>query len=38
MSLLSKGATELAVTENGQRIGLVRASSLMARLIDPRNG
>lgn len=38
MSLLSKGVDQLAVTENGQRIGLVRASSLMSRLIDPRNG
>ncbi len=38
MTLLSKGATELAVTQGGQTIGRVRAGSLMARLIDPRNG
>jgi len=38
MALLSKGADQLAVTHGGQRIGLVRASSLMSRLIDPRNG
>jgi glycine betaine/proline transport system ATP-binding protein len=38
MALLAKGATELAVTQNGARIGVVRAASLMGRLIDPRNG
>ncbi len=38
MELLSKGATELAVTDGDQKIGLVRAGSLMARLINPRNG
>ena len=36
MALLSQGATELAVTENGQPVGVVRAASLMARLINPR--
>ena len=38
MALLAKGAPELAVTLNGARIGVVRAASLMGRLIDPRNG
>lgn len=38
MALLAKGAAELAVTQNGARIGVVRAASLMGRLIDPRNG
>jgi glycine betaine/proline transport system ATP-binding protein len=38
MALLSRGATEIAVTQNGQKIGLVRAGSLMARLINPRQG
>jgi glycine betaine/proline transport system ATP-binding protein len=38
MDLLSKGVTELAVTEAGQTIGLIRAASLMARLINPRQG
>jgi len=38
MALLAKGAAELAVTQNGARIGVVRAASLMGRLINPRNG
>ena len=38
MALLAKGAAELAVTQNGARIGVVRTASLMGRLIDPRNG
>ncbi len=38
MDLLAKGVTELAVTENGLKIGLVRANGLMARLINPRQG
>ena len=38
MALLAKGAAELAVTQNGARIGVVRAASLMGRLIDPRKG
>ncbi|MBC7737137.1 MAG: ATP-binding cassette domain-containing protein, partial [Candidatus Saccharibacteria bacterium] len=37
MDLLTKGTPELCVTQDGQRIGLVRASSLMARLINPRH-
>ena len=36
MTLLSQGATELAVTQDGQKIGLVRANSLMAKLINPQ--
>jgi glycine betaine/proline transport system ATP-binding protein len=36
MTLLSEGAGELQVTEGGQPIGVIRAPSLMARLIDPR--
>jgi glycine betaine/proline transport system ATP-binding protein len=36
MDLLSKGVAELAVTHNGQKIGLVRANSLMAKLIKPQ--
>ncbi len=38
MELLAKGVTELAVTQNGSRIGLVKAASLMGRLINPRQG
>jgi len=38
MDLLAKGVPELAVTEHGQKIGVVRAASLMARLINPRHG
>lgn len=38
MELLSKGVTELAVTLDGARIGVIKAASLMARLINPRNG
>jgi len=36
MTLLSNGAGALSVTENGLPIGVIRAPSLMARLIDPR--
>ena len=36
MTMLSQGAGELQVTEAGQPIGVIRAPSLMARLIDPR--
>lgn len=38
MELLAKGVTELAVTSNGARIGVVRSASLMGRLINPRHG
>ena len=38
MAALSQGAAELCVTEGGVPIGLVRAASLMARLINPRHG
>ena len=36
MTMLSGGAGTLSVIENGQPIGMIRAPSLMARLIDPR--
>ncbi len=36
MTLLSEGAGELSVVEAGTPIGVIRASSLMARLINPR--
>ena len=36
MTMLSDGASALSVTDNGQPIGVIRAPSLMARLIDPR--
>lgn len=36
MSLLIDGITELAVTENGAAIGLIRAEAVMAKLINPR--
>jgi glycine betaine/proline transport system ATP-binding protein len=36
MTMLSEGAAELQVTDGGHPIGLIRAPSLMARLIDPR--
>ena len=38
MDAMAKGATELSVTEAGQPIGMIRAASLMARLINPRHG
>jgi len=38
MSMLSEGAKELSVIENGRPIGVIRAPSLMARLINPRGG
>ena len=36
MDLMSKGVAELVVTENGRNLGLVRTSSLMAKLINPQ--
>ena len=38
MALMSQGATELTVTAAGAPIGMVRAASLMGRLINPRHG
>ena len=38
MDLLAKGVTELNVTDDGRKIGLVRANGLMSRLINPRHG
>ena len=38
MELRAKGVGELAVTQNGARIGMVKAASLMGRLINPRHG
>ena len=36
MAQMRDGATEIAVTDGGTRIGVLRAGSLMGRLIDPR--
>jgi len=36
MTLLSNGAGELSVVEQGRPIGVIRGPSLMARLINPR--
>ncbi|AWB49101.1 choline ABC transporter ATP-binding protein [Gemmobacter aquarius] len=36
MSLLIDGITELAVTQHGSAIGLIRAEAVMAKLINPR--
>lgn len=36
MEMLRDGATDLTVTDNGQPIGSIRATDVMARLIDPR--
>jgi len=36
MTLLSDGAAELSVLESGQPVGVIRAASLLARLINPR--
>lgn len=36
MALMRDGATEIAVTAQGARIGVLRAPSVMGRLIDPR--
>lgn len=36
MEMLRDGATELSVTDAGQPIGAIRATDVMARLIDPR--
>jgi glycine betaine/proline transport system ATP-binding protein len=38
MDMLAKGLTELNVTHDGQKIGIVRANGLMSRLINPRHG
>ena len=38
MAALAAGAQELQVTEGGKPVGLVRAASLMGRLINPRHG
>lgn len=35
MTMISQGATELVVMENGRNLGLVRTAGLMARLINP---
>ncbi|MFN4193059.1 MAG: choline ABC transporter ATP-binding protein [Tabrizicola sp.] len=36
MELMSHGAAELVVTENGRPLGLVRTAGLIGRLINPR--
>ena len=36
METMSKGIDELAVTENGARIGRIRHTELMAKLLNPR--
>ena len=36
LDLMSKGVSELVVTENGRNLGLVRTAGLMAKLINPR--
>lgn len=36
METMRDGATELAVTENGTRIGVLRAGHVMGRLVNPR--
>lgn len=36
MELMSQGAAELVVTENGRPLGLVRTAGLIGRLINPR--
>jgi glycine betaine/proline transport system ATP-binding protein len=36
MEMLRDGAGTLAVTEGAARIGLIRATDLLARLLDPR--
>ncbi|MBL9050455.1 MAG: choline ABC transporter ATP-binding protein [Tabrizicola sp.] len=36
MDMMSKGVSEMVVTENGRNLGLVRTASLMAKLINPR--
>lgn len=38
MAAMRDGAGEIAVTENGVAIGVLRAGALMGRLIDPRGG
>ena len=38
MAALSAGASALTVTHDGRPIGQIRAASLMARLINPRQG
>jgi hypothetical protein len=36
MELVSKGVEELAVTRDGQKIGRIRAASLVGRLLNPQ--
>ena len=36
MELIRDGATEIAVTDNGARIGTLTAAHVMGRLVDPR--
>lgn len=38
MAAMRDGATEMAVTENGVAIGVLRAGAVMGRLLDPRGG
>ena len=38
MTAMSEGVTELSVIDDGKPIGLIRAASLMRRLINPRQG
>ncbi|MCU0899472.1 MAG: choline ABC transporter ATP-binding protein [Cypionkella sp.] len=38
MAMIRDGAGEIAVTEHGARIGVLRAGALMGRLINPRTG
>ena len=37
MAMLINGVTELAVTEQGRAIGLIRSEVVMAKLINPRS-
>jgi signal-transduction protein with cAMP-binding, CBS, and nucleotidyltransferase domain len=36
MAMLINGVTEVAVTEVGKPIGLIRSEAVMAKLINPR--
>jgi glycine betaine/proline transport system ATP-binding protein len=38
MARMRDGAAELSVTEDGQRIGVLRMASVLGRLIDPQKG
>ncbi|TGD44188.1 choline ABC transporter ATP-binding protein [Pseudotabrizicola sediminis] len=38
MAMIRDGAGEMAVTEHGARIGVLRAGAVMGRLINPRTG